>query len=69
MQGARDLLASERGVFCILVVVACTILVLFGHVTGDKWIELIKWVAISLVITKTVTGAMESRAAAIPGQG
>ena len=55
-EGIRDLFASERGVFCILLLVAVTLLAFFSKVTADQWIEFAKWLVTVLVASKTITG-------------
>ena len=57
--GIKDLFASERGVFCILLLIAATFLAFFGKVTADEWLAFAKWLATVLVASKTVTGAVE----------
>lgn len=57
--GIKDLFASERGVFCILLLVAATVLAVFGTVTSQQWLDFAKWLATVLVASKTVTGAVE----------
>lgn len=37
MKGARDLIASERGWFVLAVLVAATVLVAIGKLTGADW--------------------------------
>lgn len=62
MNGLKDLLYSERGVFCILLVVASTVLAAFGVITGQMWIDFNKYLAIALVGGKTLTTAVETYA-------
>jgi hypothetical protein len=59
MGGTKDLLASERGVFCILILVAATVLAALKVITGADWLTLAKWLAVALVTSKTVTGAAD----------
>lgn len=59
-QGAIDLLNSERGVLCVLLVIAVTVLVIVGKVSADDWLNYTKWIAITLVASKTVTSALET---------
>lgn len=61
-----DLLQSERGVFCIVALVACTTLVAFGKLTGDQWLDLTKYLVGFLVASKTVTTAVEIHATKKP---
>lgn len=60
MQGAFDLAESERGVFSIAVVLAATVLVALGKITGDLWVTIVQWIAITLVASKTISGAVET---------
>lgn len=66
MQGTIDLLKSERGVFCLLVLAAVTVLAFVGRITGDQWIEFVKYLVGALVASKTVTTAMDSWTAKQP---
>ena len=59
-QGTVDLLNSERGAFCVAILVLGTVLVAMRILTGADWISLVKWIAITLVISKTATGALET---------
>lgn len=59
MKGAKDLIESERGIFCILVLIAATILAIVKVITGEVWGALVKWIALSLVMSKTATGALD----------
>lgn len=59
-QGLKDLLLSERGTFCILLVIAATLLAFLGKLDAQTWISFMKWVAITLVASKTITGAVET---------
>lgn len=62
MQGAKDLLASERGVFAVLLVLTITLLVVLGKLTGQDWLAFAKWIAITLIASKTITGVVETNA-------
>lgn len=59
MQGAKDLLASERGVFCCLALVAVTVLCSLRVIGSDEWLSFVRYLLGLLVISKTVTGAVE----------
>ncbi len=59
MQGARDLMSSERGVFCIVVLIAATVLVALDKLSGTAWASLVTVVAGILVASKTATGIAE----------
>jgi hypothetical protein len=60
MQGGKDLIASERGFFCILVLVACSALAILHIITGGDWLDFAKWLVVTLVASKTLTGAVET---------
>lgn len=53
-EGIRDLLASERGMFCLTCVVACTVFLCLGMVSSAQWIDFVKWAAVTMVASKTV---------------
>lgn len=59
MQGITDLLSSERGVFCIVIVVTAGVLAGLGTITGGDWLDFAKWITMTLVASKTVTGVAE----------
>ena len=59
-QGLKDLLSSERGTLCILLIIASTVLVLVGKLDAQTWITFVKWIGTILVASKTVTGAIET---------
>lgn len=60
MKGATDLLASERGIFCLVVLMAVTVLAVLSRITGADWLDFVKWLTITLVASKTLTGAVET---------
>ena len=60
MQGFRDLVSSERGIFCIAALLAATLLVTIGKLTGEVWIDFMKYLVGFLVASKTVTTAVET---------
>lgn len=57
--GIKDLLTSERGVFSLLALVAATVLVIIGRLTGADWLDFTKYLVGFLVASKTVTTAVE----------
>lgn len=59
-QGTLDLLSSERGTLCVLLVLASTILVILKILTAEQWLTYTQWICITLVASKTVTGAIET---------
>ena len=52
MQGARDLADSERGIFCLLLLVAATALAVLKIIMGADWLMFAKWLAVTLVASK-----------------
>lgn len=60
MRGLADLTQSERGAFCILALVAATVLVVVGKLDSAMWLDFSKWLAAALVAGKTVTTAVET---------
>lgn len=60
MTGVTDLLESERGVVCILLLVAVTILVVLDKLTGEQWLTYTQVVVGLLVASKTITGVVET---------
>lgn len=59
MQGAKDLIDSERGIWCALVLVVAFALVIMKAITGQAWIDFMKWISITLVMSKTATTAID----------
>lgn len=60
MSGIKDLIASERGVFSIVLVLASMVLVITGHLTADSWVALAQWIGTVLIASKTATNIAES---------
>ncbi len=60
MQGAVDLLDSERGVFALAVLLAATVLAALGTLPPADWLGIIKWIGITLIAGKTVTTAVQT---------
>jgi hypothetical protein len=59
-QGIADLAHSERGAFCLLVLLAVTVLVVAGKLDGTAWIQVVMALTGLLVASKTVTTAVET---------
>lgn len=59
MSGFKDLLDSERGVFCMLVLIAATALCFAKIITGDSWMSFAKYLVVTLVASKTLTGGID----------
>lgn len=62
LAGISDTLQSERGVFCILTLLCATTLTIFGQLTIEQWLDLVKWLTGFFVASKTVTTAVETYA-------
>lgn len=60
MGGAKDLIASERGIFCLFVLIAATVLAVVRTITGQSWLDFVTWLTITLVASKTATTAVDS---------
>lgn len=58
--GLTDLLESERGIICVLLITASTILVIVGKLSAEDWLTYTKWIAVTLIASKTVTGTVET---------
>lgn len=55
MQGIKDLFASERGIFAIILSLSSTAFVIAGKMTIDQWNTFNTALGITLVASKTVT--------------
>lgn len=60
LQGAQDLLESERGIFAIMMLISVTVLTFVGKISGEQWLDFNKWLAIALIGSKTVTTAIDT---------
>lgn len=60
MRGAIDLANSERGVICIVGILAAMVLVILGKLDATAWVTFTQWLVITLVASKTVTGVIET---------
>lgn len=60
MKGISDLLASERGAFCIALLIASTVLVIINKLDAQMWVDLMKYVGVTLIASKAVTTAVET---------
>lgn len=58
MTGINDLFASERGCFAIFLTLICTVMLFMGKMTVDQWMSYTQWIAIALIVGKTVTTAI-----------
>lgn len=59
MIGVKDLLESERGVFCLLILIAATLLAILKVITGTEWLTFGQLLLVTLVGSKTLTGALD----------
>jgi len=66
MQGAHDLLESERGWFCLAVLACATLLVALKAITGADWISVAKYLVVTLVTSKTISALTGSVTRATP---
>ena len=62
MQGLRDLLASERGVFCIAAFALACVLVALDKITGSEWVAFMLALSGMLVASKTITTSLGKNA-------
>ena len=60
--GITDLFHSERGVWAIAVLLLVTVLVIIGKVTGEQWLDLVKYLSVAILASKTITTAVETYA-------
>jgi hypothetical protein len=58
MTGIKDLFASERGLFGLMLVIAATALTGMGQMTVPQWQEFATWVFGIYVSGKSLTGAV-----------
>lgn len=58
--GIVDLLASERGVFALVLLAVCSILYGTGRMTTEQWISYTQWIGVTLIASKTITTALET---------
>lgn len=58
--GMQQLIACERGIFCLLLLVVGTLLVFLGRLSGSDWMQYTEWLAVTFVASKTITGAVET---------
>lgn len=71
MGAISDLWNSERGLLTVLILVAATVLVVFGRMTIEQWIAFVQVVMGIYVVGKTVTStaiALKNRTPPTPDQ-
>jgi hypothetical protein len=66
MGAIKDLWQSERGIVTIALIAACTALCVASAMSVEQWLEYTKWVFITYVAAKTVTGAVAMATASDP---
>lgn len=66
MGAIKDLWQSERGIVTIALIVACTVLCATSVISTEQWLEYTKWVFVTYVAAKTVTGAVAMATAPDP---
>lgn len=59
MGALKDLWSSERGLVALGLIAACTVMSGIGHLTVDQWLEYTKWIFITYVAGKSLTGAVQ----------
>lgn len=56
MGAIKDLLASERGLVSIVLILGITVLTALGVISGQTWADYTQWLATAYFASKTVTG-------------
>jgi hypothetical protein len=56
----KQLIASKRSLFSLIVLGCATLLLLVGRLTGDQWIDLTKLLTTTLLVGHTVSHAVET---------
>jgi len=58
MGALKDLWKSERGLIMVALIAAVTVLCGLGYVTEAQWLDYTKWIFVTYVAGKTVTGGI-----------
>ncbi len=66
MPAILDLLKSERGILTILLVIASVVLSAIGVITPQQWLDYTKWIFVTYVAGKTITGAVAAQGQGAP---
>jgi hypothetical protein len=66
MVALKDLLASERGLVAISLMILSTVLFALGHLDSEQWLAQTKWVFVTYTASKTVTSTIEASKAPAP---
>lgn len=56
MTGLKDLFGSEKGILCLLVIVAATVLTGLGQMNVEQWTTFVEIVFGTYAVGKTATG-------------
>lgn len=59
MGAITDLWKSERGLLTILILIAASVLAGILVITGDQWLDFTKFVFVTYVAGKSLTGAVQ----------
>lgn len=55
-----DLWRSERGLLCLALIIAATVLAAMSVLTTAEWLDYTKWIFLTYVVGKSVTSAVET---------
>lgn len=58
MGALKDLWQSERGLVAIALIAAISVMLGLGRITSDQWTDYTKWIFLTYVGGKTITGAV-----------
>lgn len=58
MGAIADLWKSERGLVAIVLIAACSVLFGLGRIPIEAWTEYTKWIFVTYVAGKTITGSV-----------
>lgn len=59
VNGLRDLLDSERGVFALALAIFSSLLVYTDRMTIQQWADFNQWLGVMLIGSKTITTGLE----------
>jgi hypothetical protein len=59
MSAVTDLWKSERGLLTVVILIAAAVLAGIGVLTPDQWTDFTKFIFVTYVAGKTVTGAVQ----------
>lgn len=58
MGALKDLWQSERGLVAVALIAAISVMFGLGRITSEQWSDLTRWIFLTYVGGKTVTGAV-----------